>query len=88
MAVLTPTLVSTDCEGSEYKYSVTFSSVSNNDTWSSGIKNVTDYAASAVTTGGTQSSAGCNVAYVASTGVFTFQPGLQAQAVVLQLWRS
>ena len=85
--VATPATIQLESAGSEFKWVCKFTSLVNNDTWSSGIKGAQEWIGQVTTSGGTQASAGCNVAYVSSTGVFTFQPGIDSQTVTLMIWR-
>lgn len=45
------------------------------DTWTSGLTNVVDFWFQGKNNPTTQASTGINIAFVASTGVFTFYPG-------------
>ena len=83
----TPSSITMESAGSEFKWVVKFASLVNNDTWTSGIKGAQEWVGQVTTSGQTQASAGFNVSYVSSTGVFTFQPGLDSQACTLMVWR-
>lgn len=84
MAAITPTSTVKVAALGPFRLTVAiFSTVSVNDTWTSGIKGVLAQWAS-LDTVTTQASAGINVVLTtASTGVFTFKPGEDAHAMQL-----
>jgi hypothetical protein len=86
-SAITPATIELQSAGSQFKYICKFTAITASDTWDSGIKGATNFHAQVTAGTGTQTSAGINVAYVASTGVFTFNPGLDAQTVTLFVFK-
>lgn len=85
MAAITPTAVVEASMGNFRLLIVSFSTVSVNDTWTSGVQGVIGQWAN-ITTVTTQASAGVNtVLTTASTGLFTFKPGEDAHPMALYI---
>lgn len=76
MAALSAATTKQYSAGSQSKYVFTFSSVSDADTFASGLSGVQDFAYQVTADPTTNTSAGCNVSE--SSGTFTFYPGVDA----------
>ncbi len=82
MAALSAATTLTDDSGSETKYTFTFTSVDDADTFASGLGDrVRSFVYQVTADPTTNTSAGCNVAE--SSGTFTFYPGEDSLAATL-----
>lgn len=82
MAAITPSGSNSQNWGSSNVVVATFTSVSNADTWASGITSTPKWYFGQLTTAqSTQTSAGVNISY--SAGTFTFKPAEDAKALTL-----
>jgi len=77
MSAITPATLKTYSAGSQTKYVATFATVSDADTWASGLgTRVQDFAGQVTADPTTNTSSGINIAN--SSGTFTFYPGVDA----------
>lgn len=85
MAAITPTSVIRNNTGSTNSVVAVFSTVSDGDTWTSGIVGATYW--NPVGTGNptTQASAGIAAGYDSTTGIFTFYPGENSLSMRLKV---
>lgn len=85
MAAITPASIKKHSAGDQTKLTAKFTSVSDADTWASGLGSRVQEFVYQVTADPTlNTSAGCNV--VESSGTFTFYPGVDALSGTLIVW--
>jgi hypothetical protein len=84
MAALSATATTQYSAGSQSKHVFTFSSVSDADTFASGLSGVQDYSYQVTADPTTNTSAGANVSE--ASGTFTFYPGIDALSGILTVY--
>lgn len=84
MAAISAATTTQYSAGSQNKYVFTFSSVSDADTFASGLEGVQDFFYQVTADPTTNTSAGCNV--TESSGTFTFYPGVDALTGTLTVY--
>lgn len=85
-AAPTPTIITANAGTYDLIIAKFGSTLAATNTWASGLTNrVVSWWATAVDTPGTQTNAGVAVAYAQSTGIFTFTPDEDSQAVNLHI---